>query len=76
MARQGYLTEVVIVGGEHAGIQAVLCPSTENTEVFLRHLVDRLIRPASAGRYFNYTTTAGKQTVDRQDITAFTVTIS
>lgn len=76
MARQGNISQVTITGGTHAGAQAVLCPTSENTETFLRHLITEICKPVGAGRYFNYTTTAGVQRVDRQEITGITVTIS
>jgi len=76
MARQGGISEVTITGSPHAGAQAVLCPTTENTETFLRNLIEALIAPVGRGRYATYITTAGKQTIDRQAVTGIAITIS
>jgi len=76
MASAGNISEVTITGSPHAGAQATLCPTTESTDVFLRHLIEKLIAPVGRGRYATYVTTAGLQTIDRQAVTGIAITIS
>ena len=76
MARAGNITEVTLTGSVHAGAQASRCPTSENTETFLRHLIHQLIPPVGRGRYATYVTTSGTQRIDRQEITGIDITIS